>query len=481
MRNRVVFYLNGERKEVQGDAVFSMLADWLRKDLELTGTKIVCAEGDCGACTLLRSFSADPDSEAPFEMMNSCISMVGQMDGCHLVTVEGVQEGAELSPVQKAMQDCHGSQCGYCTPGFVMALTAALEKNQSLNPKKASHYLTGNLCRCTGYQPILEAAASAKADPRFSIASRYLSREKCEILNEFKKESVRVEFEGHEFFAPTTLTEAIIYKNNHPGCRILGAGTDWGVQINKGALLSQKMLSLHLISELYQLNKNSSQVSLGARVTLSQIRKGLKKEHPEFSNFLDLFASPQIKNVATLVGNIANASPIGDTLPFLLVSNAKVIVSRWDLNLSCIQTREIALTDLYLGYKKLAIETSEIITHVSFDLPSSGDLFKLYKVSQRKDLDISTVSLAVSYRIDETSKKISSLKFAMGGVAATPIRLHQTEKVFKGKVFNQSLLQEGIKALQDEINPLADLRGSAQYRRVLAKNLLKRFSEEVWH
>lgn len=479
-RNQVVFYLNGQKKVVEGPSVFSMLGDYLRKELELTGTKIVCAEGDCGACTVLRAFSVDSSASPSFEIMNSCIAMVGQMDGSHLVTVEGVQEGEELSPVQSAMQQCHGSQCGYCTPGFVMALTGALEKNPQLTPQKASRYLTGNLCRCTGYQPILEAAISAKKDMRFSIAHRYLSNEKKQTLFDQITKSVWVESSGYEFFAPITLSEALRYKWENPRCRIIGAGTDWGVQTNKGSPLSQKLLSLHLISDLYRSEISNGEVNLGARVTLSQTRKLLKTVHSEFSRFLDLFASPQIKNVATLVGNIANASPIGDTLPFLLVAQATVQVSRWNPQTEKVDTRKIPFTQLYEGYKKLAIEPFEIITQVSFKVPDPHQDFKIYKVSQRKDLDISTVSAAFAITHKKDTQKIEDFKIALGGVAATPVRLYQTEKHFQGKKFEKSLLEAGLVTLQKEIEPLSDLRASSQYRRVLASNLFKKFAEEVW-
>lgn len=479
MRDYSLIYLNGVRKEVRGRETLMMLADWLRKEVGLTGTKIVCAEGDCGACTVLRAFPPFQENEVEFEAMNSCIATVAQMDGSHLVTVEGIQNGGELSPVQKAMRECHGSQCGYCTPGFVMALTGALEKHPSLDTKTACNFLTGNLCRCTGYQPIIEAAISVKPNEDHSVSKRYLKKEATTDLIKHQKESVLIKHGPATFFAPVTIEEAVRFAFENPGFKVLGAATDLGVQTNKGKPLPTHLLSLHLISDLYEVRKKDNQIKVGARVSLARLRREIETANPEFARFLNLFASPQIKNVATLVGNIANASPIGDTLPFLLVSAGKVHAASFEKG--TVQKREVCFSDLFLGYKKLSLKPNEIITHVSFEENTPNQILKLYKVSQRKDLDISTVSGAFLLKTSSGGKQktIDEARIAFGGVAATPIRLPEIEKALQGKVLEPRLVQAVSELIGKSISPQTDLRGTKEYRKVLAVNLFKKFGSEV--
>lgn len=481
MRDYALIYLNGTRREIRGPEALLMLADWLRKEAGLTGTKIVCAEGDCGACTVLRALPSSEKSPLKFEAMNSCIATVAQMDGSHIVTVEGIQNGSDLSPVQKAMRECHGSQCGFCTPGFVMALSGALEHHQTLDEKTACNYLTGNLCRCTGYQPIIQAAIQAKAQDSHSVSKRYSKPAGILDLLNHRKQSLKLVSEKTLFFAPASLEEALQFVAENSGVRILGAATDIGVQLNKGKALPQFLLSLHLIPSLYEVEQLPDCFTVGARVTLSQLRRKIGKNQTEFARFLDLFASPQIKNVATLVGNIATGSPIGDTLPFLLVSEGEVCVAKWDLKRKAIVQRTVPFEKLYLGYRKLALEVDEVITHVTFRNPAPDQHLRIYKVSQRKDLDISTVSGAFSFRIQTSGKqkKIAQAKIALGGVAATPIRLSAIESQLTGKEITPELLSETAVQIGQSVKPLSDLRGTADYRRVLAQNLFKKYSLEV--
>jgi len=481
MRDYALIYLNGVRREIKGREALMMFAEWLRKEAGLTGTKIVCAEGDCGACTVLRAYPKPKEKAPTFHAMNSCISTVAQLDGSYLVTVEGIQRDEDLSPVQKAMRDCHGSQCGYCTPGFVMALTAAFEKYDQLDSKLASNYLTGNLCRCTGYQPIIEAAISAKANQEFSIQERYVKKDATEDLLSHQSKTIRIQGNETVFFAPTSIEEALKFVGDHSEVRVLGAATDLGVQINKGKPLPKILLSLHLIRELYEIKSEKKGLTLGARVTLSEMRKAVETTNPEFSRFLDLFASPQIKNVATLVGNVANASPIGDTLPFLLVSDGKVHLASFDSKTNKIARREVPLSDFYLGYKKLALKSNELITHISFS--AQKEMVKLYKVSSRKDLDISTVSAAFFMKLKEegSQKTVEEIRIALGGVAATPIRVFDAEKEMIGQEISKEFFEKGANLLASQIKPLSDLRGSQAYRKVLVKNLFRKLGEEMLH
>ncbi len=494
MRDYALVHVNGVRHEVRGREALMMLADWLRREAGLTGTKTVCSEGDCGSCTVLRAMPQPGCTtdflEAPpleFEAVNSCIATVAQMDGSHIVTVEGMQCGAELSPAQEAMKTCHASQCGYCTPGFVMAMSAMLERHngiaQPIGPQLAANYLTGNLCRCTGYVTILEAALAVKATKQHSVARRYSNPAAVQAGIAAAEQSLLIEHDGVCVCAPVTVREACSFAATHPGFRVLGAATDLGVQINKGKPLPRAILSLHLIPDLYEMKQTRNRWRVGARVSLATIRRMCEESSPELSRFLNLFASPQIKNVATLVGNVANASPIGDTLPFLLISDGQVHVASRPGGKGPLRQRTIAMTDLYTGYKTLALEPGEIITHVSFANPEAKEMVRLSKVSMRKDLDISAVSAAFSCTLQKRGRSrkppvIESARIAYGGVAATPIRLPEIEEALEGEVTAEKI-ESLANRIADRVKPLSDVRGSAAYRRVLAANLFRRFGAEV--
>jgi xanthine dehydrogenase small subunit len=349
LSHAVQFYLNGQLEQVEGADVFMSLAEFLRRKKGLTGTKIVCAEGDCGACTVLR---ARGDSvKKGFESVNSCIALVGQQDGMHLVSIEGIAEGNQLSPVQTAMVECHGSQCGYCTPGFVMAMTGWLEK--SSKKENAKNYLTGNLCRCTGYEPILKACEHALEDSKktknSSLRARYLTAAPQKAMKARFQQSLEVAHEGCTFFAPQSLSELKNWLKKQKAFTVVGAGTDLGVQANKGKREWASLLSLHKLSEFQKIQSKGRKVQVGSQVSLSELRRFLEKKDSKLSEALDLFASPQIKNVATLAGNMANASPIADTPPLMLVLEGKVN------GISKKGAFSIPVEKFFLGYRKTSL------------------------------------------------------------------------------------------------------------------------------
>ena len=481
MRDYALIHVNGVPREVRGRDAFMMLADWLRREVGLPGTKIVCAEGDCGACTVLRAFAPRGAGGSPprFEAVNSCIAMVAQMDGAHLVTVEGLQEGDVPAPAQEAMLRCHGSQCGYCTPGFVMAISGMLEQHPvgEIDDRVAANHLTGNLCRCTGYQPIVEAACAAAAVDRRSVGDRYGTAEAFARAEEAMDRGLEIAHEGRRVFAPTTLEEACAFASRHPECRVAGAFTDLGVPINKGRAMPPALLSLHLIPELLEMEDDGRRLRVGARVSLASLRRRCRDASPEFARFLNLFASPQIKNVATLVGNVATGSPIGDTLPFLLVAGGSVHVASPPAGRGPLRRREIPMTELYRGYRQLALEPGEIITHVAFDHDAGDETIRLYKVSQRKDLDITTVGAAFAV-VWDGPRRIASARVAYGGVAAVPLRMPEIEAALVGEL-DPRKAESIARAIGDAVQPISDVRGTAAYRRVLAANLFRRFATEV--
>lgn len=469
MRNSVSFLLNGVRKEVSGKTAFLPLSSYLRNECALTGTKVVCAEGDCGACTIMVAKWL-PDSPQHYQGINSCIAMTFAMDGASLVTVEGLAGEKGLTEVQCSMVRNFGGQCGFCTPGFVMAITNMYEQNSEPTLQNAKNYLTGNLCRCTGYTPILNAALDVDVNKHVLMRDKFPpQRYSEELLN-----GVRITTDDAEYFAPTTITEACRYKDENSDVVLFSGSTDLGVQFNKGHLTPRRILSLHLIPELYERGisgQGGERVAhVGARVTLTEFQQLIAKEIPSLGRFLNIFASAQIKNAGTIVGNLANASPIADMTPPLMALDADVhIQGRAGL-------RVTKLKDFYLGYKKTDLHKDEIIIQVSFKIPEKNQSLENYKVSQRRDLDISTVNASFNFRMN--GSKIASAKIALGGVGATTLRMNQIEKAIEGTELNDAKIIEIKNLIVAGIKPLSDMRGSAAYRSLLAANLFERFARE---
>jgi len=448
VRDTIRFLVNGREHRVAGAAAFTTLANYLRYDAAATGTKIVCEEGDCGACTvLIRRGDGD------FLPVNSCILSVVQLDATSIVTVEGLR----MNPVQESMMANHGAQCGYCTPGFVVAMSALFETRDRVDEKEVRDGLTGNLCRCTGYEPIIKAALTAPA-PAKKLRDTY-----PQTLDD--DDAVRV----GDFFAPTTLADAIAFKREHTGCTIVQGATDVGVWINKRAFAAPAMLSLAKIRELNELRDDGGAIVAGANVTLSAFETFIEHKIPELHAILNIFGSPQIKNAGTLIGNIANGSPIGDTLPYLFVAGAELELA------GSAGTRTVPVADYYLGYKKFDLRADEIIARVH--VPVVADTLKLYKVIRRKDLDISAFTAAI--RLRTSDGHINAATIAYGGVAPTVVRLPKTESFLAGKQISLGTFEEAGRIARGEVTPISDVRGSADYRAQLAENILPKFYFEV--
>ncbi|MEA2336926.1 MAG: xanthine dehydrogenase small subunit [Thermoanaerobaculia bacterium] len=447
MRDHILIHINGREHRIAGDAAFQTLANYLRQDVAATGTKIVCEEGDCGACTVLTRRSAKDD----YRPVNSCILNLAQLDGTSIVTVEGLRENA-LHPVQTAMVHCHGAQCGYCTPGFVVAMAGMFETCDRVNEKQVRDGLTGNLCRCTGYEPIIKAALAVDGSTSTKMRDRY-----PEIPD--AGDSVTVA----NFCAPATLDEAIAFKRDHPGCTIVQGGTDVGVWVNKRNYAAPAMLSLTKIASLNELREEDGAIVVGANTTLADFETFIADRIPELAKILAIFGSPQIKNAGTLIGNIANGSPIGDTLPYLFVAGAVL-----ELNGGA---RTVPIDRFYLGYRKFDLQPDEIITRVRIGIVR--DTLRLYKVSRRKDLDISAFTAAI--RLAMTGDRIDRAGIAYGGVAPTVIRLPRTEAFLTGKSATLDTFEHAGRIVRDEIKPISDVRGSADYRLQLAENIMAKF------
>lgn len=471
--------INDQLIVIEGEKAFMPLGNFLRNEEMLTGTKIVCAEGDCGACTVLLAKDVGPDGKLSFKAVNSCILPLYLIDGAQVVTVEGIGKSSgmdvELHEVQAKMVDCNGAQCGYCTPGFICAMAGMAEKfkseNKTITEKNAKNYLTGNLCRCTGYQPIIDAMTSVDLNKTELLKDKYHSPDWLAQMKKIKGTTVEMKFSNKSLFLPSKLSEALIAKSADKDIRLVAGSTDIGVVVNKGKLSTPKAMALYHIEELGKISHDDKFITVGATVTLTEFEEYVESHFPDMAKMLHIFASPQIKNQATLIGNIVNASPIADTIPFLLASDTAVELQ------SDKGSRDVILKDFYVGYKKLNIDPSEIVTRVRIPVLAKNEKIRLYKVSMRKDLDISAVTFAA--RIVFEGKKMTQVRIALGGVAATVIRLTDLEKTLTGKDFSVSLFESAAASLDKVISPLSDLRASKEYRMLVARNYFKKFAAEI--
>lgn len=476
---KITTRINDQLIVIEGEKAFMPLGHFLRNEESLTGTKIVCAEGDCGACTVLVARDVGSDGKLLFKAVNSCILPLYLINGAQVVTVEGIGKtsgmNVELHEVQEKMIDCNGAQCGYCTPGFICAMAGMAEKykseNKTITEKNAKNYLTGNLCRCTGYQPIIDAMVSVDLNKTELLKDRYHHVGWINEMKKIKMTSVEMIFSDKSLFIPVNLKEALTAKALNHDIKLIAGSTDIGVVVNKGKLSTPKAMALYHVEELNKISHDEAMFTVGATVTLTEFEASIENTFPEMAKMLHIFASPQIKNQATLIGNVVNASPIADTIPFLMVSDAIVELQSEQ------GTREIVLKDFFLGYKKLNMDGSEIVTRIKIPLLLKNEKDRLYKVSMRKDLDISAVTFAA--RILFEGKKMTQVRLALGGVAATVIRLTEIEKRLTGKDFSESLFEEVAADLNQYISPLSDLRASKEYRMLVARNYIKKFAREI--
>lgn len=475
-RKKVITTINHKRLEIESDKAFMSLASFLRNEEGLTGTKVVCSEGDCGACTVLMSNEIGSDGKMIFKSVNSCILPLYLIDGAQIITVEGLKHENELSTIQTTMVDSHGAQCGYCTPGFMCAMSGMAEKlkneNKPITEKKVRNFLTGNLCRCTGYRPIIEAGLKIDLSQTQFLKDRYYSQSWVEEMKSIKSKSMKMTFGDKNIFLPVTLDEALVAKKQNPDLRLIAGATDIGVVVNKGKLVTPKTMALYHIPELRTISHDKDFIYIGATVTLSDFETYMEEHIPELSKILHIFASPQIKNQATLVGNIVNASPIADTIPYLMASDALICLK------SSTDEREVKLGDFYLGYKKLDLCADEIVVGIKIPQLKKGEHVKLYKISMRKDLDISAVTFAAIVEVNN-KREISQIRLAIGGVAATVLRLKDIESFMKNELFERETFIKFSETLPQYISPLSDLRASKEYRMLVAKNFFKKFHDEV--
>jgi xanthine dehydrogenase small subunit len=488
----VLLYVNGRRHEVRGRDAFLSLSDYLRRTQGLTGTKIVCSEGDCGACTVLMGRPAADGSRLVYRPVDACIQFMFQLEGTHIVTIEGLACGRvsprlgddslgdtaprdAVSAVQQAMIDCHGSQCGFCTPGFVVAMTGLLEERDELDEACLRYGLTGNLCRCTGYTPIIEAGTTVDADRHSHLDTLYPAEPMLSEFSQRQGQPIELQYEAadrlHVVASPCNLNEALEFLSKSPDATIVAGATDVGVRINKSMVVPAKILDLNRVAELDGVEVADGKLVLGARASWTALERVCKELVPEFHKIIAVFGAPQIRHVGTIGGNIANASPIADSLPFLYVMDA--VLELRSLN----GTRIVPITSFYNGYKKLDLRPGELIARVRVPLPAEDELLRLYKVSRRRDLDIASFTAAIRMRLD--GETIFEAAIAFGAVGPTVIRARKTEEFLRGQTLDEVTMQQAGDVAVAEISPISDVRGAADYRDQLTRNILLKFYHEI--
>ena len=478
MRDFVLIYINGKTHRIYGEDVFQPLSTFLRLNLRLIGTKVVCAEGDCGACTVL--MGKKKGKTLRYVPINSCIKFIYQLDCSHIITVEGLKEEGNLHPVQQSMIDHFGSQCGYCTPGFVMAMAGMFEEKPArLKSRDVREALTGNLCRCTGYEPIIKATLAVNPNHVKTMGERFPSDAFLKDFQKHSQNSIAIHYSEKGFdhsqdrlyFNPATWQEALQLKKEHPTATVISGGTDISVQINKGRLFPQKVISLSNLTALNHIEVKDNVLWIGAKTTWTQLEQFTLKTLPEFHKIINVFASPQIKHVGTLAGNIANGSPIADSLPFLFVADAEIELAETS------GTRWVYINRFYHGYKQCDMKPQELISRIRIPVPQPGQLLKLYKVSKRKDLDISTFTAGFMLEIEKS--RIKTIKVSYGGVAPIVLRLPKTEEFLKGKKAELAVFQQAGKIARNEVTPISDVRASEEYRLQLSENVLVKLYHEI--
>ena len=466
--NCISFVHEDQIIEVKNPDPNETLLNYIRTKLKKTGTKEGCAEGGCGACTIV--IGDLKNNEMNYRAINSCITLLPTLQGKQLILVEDlISKDGKLHPVQEAMVKCHGSQCGFCTPGFVMALFSMFKKYSNFKEDVIKDSIAGNLCRCTGYKPIIKAAKKLKSQSKIDHFSKNI-KNTIKLIKRINNKSIEIYKNDKRYFAPRYVKELkkIIKKNIN--ANFMSGGTDLSLNITKERKDINSIIYMSSISELNYIKNNNKYIEIGASTPLIDREYYIKKYYPDFTKILKRYGSPQIRNVGTVAGNIATASPIGDCLPLLLSLNAQVVLE--DLK----KTKVLFLDSFFINYRKTKLKKGEFIHSVRIPLYKKNT-FKAYKVSKRFDDDISSVCAA--FNLEIIKNKIENVRVAYGGMAAIPKRAIFCEKVLLKSMVNEETFNKAKVALEKDFNPISDMRASGLYRMEVAKNLLEKCGAEI--
>ena len=453
MNCEVAFRLNGDTVALSEEQPTESLLRWLKRHGH-NGTKEGCADGDCGACTVAL-VEADADGRQHYRAVNSCLLPMGAVAGRDIVTVEHLADGEQLHPVQRALVDCSGSQCGYCTPGFVMSLFAGYYAGELEDGTTE-----GNLCRCTGYAPIRRAAhalgAVGRIADRFSVALE-------------RRPALPQPAALGRYFNPSDIASAIELKQRHAGSRWIAGATDLGVELSRGRTDATTFISLEHIDALRRISVDDGAFTIGAGVNLSALERALSGRIPALDQMLRWFAARQVRNRATFGGNLGTASPIGDLLPLLLALDGRIELQGPN------GRRVVAAEDFFRGYRQTLREDHELV--VAVQLPRDAWRSAAYKVAKRPSDDISIVAAVFALGLDSEGQ-VEHARLAFGGVAAMPLRALATEAWLHGRRLDEQTIEHCARLLREEFTPLSDHRASASYRRELCASLFRQFVAE---
>jgi xanthine dehydrogenase small subunit len=470
-RDALRFRFRGGDVELRQFSPRATVLDWLREEMGAKGTKEGCAEGDCGACTVV--LARLKGGGLAYEPFNACILLLGQLDGAELITIEDLAPGGELHPLQQAMVDAHASQCGFCTPGIVMSLFAAYHSGQPMTYAGLCDQLAGNLCRCTGYRPIIAAALDCcvgEPDDQFASTSQERATALAALADH---RDVFVGDEAAFFAAPARLDSLAALYARFPDATLVGGATDVGLWITKQLRDLKRVIWLGGVAGLDSIGESADgALSLGASLKLEDAAPLLGAIHPDLKELLRRFGSKQVRVSGTVGGNIANGSPIGDLAPALIALGGRVVLRKGD------KTRVLPLEDFFIAYGKQDREPGEFVLAIEAPRLAAGQHYRAFKVSKRFDEDISAVMLAI--RIDLDGRRIAGARVTCGGMAAIPKRAAKVENALVGASLDEpATWRFAREAIHDDFNPLTDMRASAGYRMTVAGNLLEKGLMEI--
>lgn len=470
MRQKIKYIHKGEIVTLENIDPTMTVLNYLRYNQALTGTKEGCAEGDCGACTVVLGELVE--GKLRYQAVNACIQFLPTLDGKELITVEDLKaKDGTLHPVQQAMVEANGTQCGFCTPGFVMSLFAEMHSNPKVDRLHINDVLAGNLCRCTGYGTIVEAAitvAQSNAKDKFHATEANT----IALLAALEKEAgLQLTWQDRTYFAPKTTDELVEILARYPQATLLAGATDVGLWVTKQHRDLATVIYLGQIRELKTINTQQGGLKIGAGVTYSDAWAPLAELYPDFGELIRRIASTQIRNSGTIGGNIANGSPIGDTPPALIALGAQLHLRSQD------GRRDIPLEDFFIDYDKQDLNPGEFVVAVTLPLPETGSKFATYKISKRFDQDISAVCAA--FNLTLKGDVVDDIRICYGGMAATPKRARKTEEAIIGQVWDETTISNAVASMAEDYQPLTDMRASEQYRMLAAQNLLRKFYIET--
>ena len=469
MTSNIVKFLHAGRIiEIRNPDSNETLLNFIRTKLRKTGTKEGCAEGGCGACTVVLGELKNNDIK--YTAINSCITFLPTLTGKQLVLVEDLTSKDNLlHPVQEAMVKYHGSQCGFCTPGFVMSLFSIFKNQSKINDNVIKDSIAGNLCRCTGYQPIIKAAKSLSKKNRID----HFTKNKKKTIAQLKQignQTITIYRKNQKYFAPRYVSELKKILKKNVNSQLLSGGTDLSLVVTKDRKDIDSIIYMNSIRELNYIKNNNQYIEVGATTPLIEFEIYIKKYYPDFDKILKRYGSTQIRNVATIAGNIATASPIGDTLPLLLALNSKIVLQ------GIKKIKVLPINEFFISYRKTKLKPGQFIHSIRIPI-FEKNVFKAYKISKRFDDDISSVCAA--FNLEIKNKKIKNVKIAYGGMASIPKRAIYCEKILLNSLITKELIDKAKKALEKDFKPISDMRASKKYREIIAKNLLEKCFLEI--